>query len=173
MLTGFTSRLASLNSIAISRWLISDGMGFTHRAKWWAGGQRPDSHIGADLYRYESAGGGVSLLMPGAIVPVLWPGRVVGIAADFIATSVFIHHPELGLLSAFGHILPADGVRIGGQIGAADVVGSVAPNPDRACPAHLHISVAEVGESIASVAGWQELEAASGVKFLDPEAYLY
>lgn len=171
--TGFTSRLASMNNLAISRWLISDGMGYGHRAKWWAGGQRPASHNGVDLQRYEATGGGSSVLMPGALVPLIWQGRVVGMASDFIATSVFVHHPELGLLSAFGHIVPAEVVRIGAELRAVDVVGSVSPNPERACPPHLHVSVLEVGEGIVNVSGWKELEAVPGAKFLDPEGYLY
>lgn len=172
MQTGFTFRLAHLNSITVSCWLLGQGMGFAHDSKWWAEGQRPAPHNGLDLYRYRDGKGVERTIEPGALVPMLMPGRVIALAPDYIGTSVFVLHEEHGLMSAFGHMDPAAVVSAGSRLGADAVLGRIARSARAACPSHLHISVAETTDVLPELT-WETLEGAAGVRFLDPEGYLY
>jgi hypothetical protein len=104
-------------------------------------------------------------------VPASGDGEVINIARDYLGSSVFVSHGEGSgktLVSALGHMVPAEGLEPGAHLGKGDIIGKLSEYDDMPVPPHLHISLfrAEAGD-LAGI-DWQGLRASGSTRFIDP-----
>jgi hypothetical protein len=181
--SGFLGRLIRLNGLeaaGFAAWELLPGMCFGERTAWWrAGSERDVPHEGIDLCGYRTGDGRTVPLPAGTRVPVLWPGEVVTVVADFLGRSVFVSHgvrDDEGrrLHSVYGHLRPRPGLESGCRVGKGDEVGTIAEPAGgrRAVPPHLHVTVALFAEGAVNALGWEALRDPARAVLLDPFPYV-
>lgn len=151
--SSFGERLVLWNGLAASgftAWEFLPGMRFAERGAWWRGGaDRGADHEGLDICCYRTGDGRRPRLGAGARIPVVYPGEVASVVADFLGSSLFVAHERrdgLGrqLHTVYGHILPRPGLVPGSPLGDGDAVGTIADTSGsrREVPPHLHLTLA-------------------------------
>lgn len=176
--SGFLEAFLRLNGFdagGFAAWEFLPGMRFGERTAWWrAGSERDLPHEGVDLCGYRAGDGRPVSLPAGTRVPVLWPGEVVAVVADFLGRSVFVSHGVRDaegrrLHSAYGHLRLSPGMEAGCRLEEGDEVGTIAgPAGGRgAVPPHLHVTVALIAEAVKAF-DWAALRDPARVRLLDP-----
>jgi hypothetical protein len=169
--------MVELGGLDFREWVFSPGMEYGARNLWWGRlSQRPIPHQGVDIALYRSRDGGLRSLASGSVVPLAAPGRIVAVIEDFIGRTVVAMHGEAGdgclLYTLYGHLAPRTGV-LGEAFEGGEPVGAVARPRGEGVPPHLHLSVAEVPESVSpDTLAWGWLERSPLVRFRDPAGYL-
>jgi hypothetical protein len=154
----FTAELRKLNGyseLALREWLFRPGMKFGDTAKWWeTGATRSRPHEGLDLLFFLDDRGERHLLPPGTAIPPLLSGVEVARVADFLGETIILTHDrwdEAGrrLHTFYAHLQPTGIQRPGRTVAADRGLGTIAAPriPTPACPPHLHLSLAWVGEA--------------------------
>ena len=178
--SGFSDGLVRCNGLSragFEEWVFYPGMLFEALETWWGkGGNRDKPHVGLDLRFYRDSRGSINALAAGARVPVMHDGEVAAIRDDFLGRSVYVQHAIQDsdgrrLYTIYGHTSPCDGVRVGGILEAGEVFATVADPLGRktSAPAHLHLSVAWVPDSIPVEAlDWKTIGDARRFLLLDP-----
>jgi hypothetical protein len=177
MFREYLSMLAECNGLPPGEWRIEPGMGFGSDQMWWSGGwRRSTPHNGLDLRSYKMASGEVLYLDGTGVIPVAENGEIINIIRDFLGFSVFVSHEEDGsgvkFVSAYGHIVPGEGLETGAHLRRGDIIGKLSEYEDMPVPPHLHISLIEADAKAVSGLDWPQIENAGGrargLRFLDP-----
>jgi len=173
MFREYLRMLADTNGFGPGEWLMGPGMRFGSWRKWWSGnGTRTSPHNGLDLRIYREASGREVYLDGRDIVPVCRDGEVINIVKDFLGHSVFVMHGKdangAALVSAYGHIVPAEGLLPGVRLTRGGTIGKLSDYIGMPVPPHLHISLIESGLSDLRGLGWEELGTSDSIRFLDP-----
>ena len=183
MLKGYMQLLASANGFkGGGHWDIEQGMGFGSMDKWWSQEdtmRAEGAHNGLDIRQYTVQGQQMTLGAD-SVVPVAEGGKIISIIKDFLGYSIFVSHGEIsetpsgGVISAYGHIVPDKVLYKGMRLKRGDTLGSIAEYEGMAAPAHLHLSiiVSKQGNDEAIFNDWQRVQAALGLKFVDPLLYI-
>lgn len=145
-----------LDRLGFEQWLFFPGMLFNAVEMWWGdGGDRNRPHEGLDLRLFRDSSGKVQSIGPGTQIPVMYKGEVVAIHSDFLGQSVYVHHRSLGregthLYTIYGHTRTGKHVHPGKVLDEGDVFATIADTANKQvrAPAHLHISIAWVAESV-------------------------
>ncbi len=178
--SGFAERLSCWNGLleaGFATWEFLPGMRFAERAAWWRGGaDRGSAHEGLDICWYRTVDGRRLSLGAGARVPVIYPGEIVSVVADFLGVSVIMAHEQRDrenrrLHTIYGHVRPDPGLEPGRILAVAAAVGSIAATTGNknAVPPHLHIALALVDqEGGPARLDWEALRDRSRVLLLDP-----
>ncbi len=158
-------------------WVFHPGMLFQALEKWWGDqGPRAVPHEGLDLYSFEVAGGRVESVDQQTQIPAAFAGQVVKIDRDFLGKSIYISHAIYSadgrqFLSAVGHTVPKEGLQIGQQVAAGEIIAAVAGFSGKKSnlPPHLHLTFAWVpvdfrGDQLT----WNNLGHDPGVTLIDP-----
>jgi len=171
----------NLDAAGFVAWDFLPGMRFGERAAWWReGAERDLPHEGLDIGWFRTRDGRRLSLGAGARVPVMWPGVVVAITADFLGRSVFVAHDRLDaegrrLHTVYGHVDPRPGLAPGNPPREGEEVGVIADVSGRqaAVPPHLHVTIALIArEGGPARLDWNALGDRSRVILLDPEPIL-
>ena len=163
--------LASINGFGPGSWKFKPGMLFGADTKWWGddGGTRKTPHNGLDIRLYKESSGGIISLVGSSLVPSAGDGEVLTIIEDFLGYSVFVAHglTEGGrtLVSAYGHIVPEEGLDAGARLSRGDIIGSIAEYEGMQVPPHLHFSVLILSDGFKEL-DWGIVE--NNAVFLDP-----
>jgi hypothetical protein len=160
-------------------WLLHPGMLFQSPRQWW-GQERPRSspHEGLDLCWFADVAAHRHALDQTILVPVPFPGRIVGISRDFLGQSIFVAHdldlvPGRRLYTAFGHTTPRSGLAVGQTVQEADLIATVSAATGRktTVPPHLHLTLALIPDSVpADQLTWDHLGTTPAITLLDPLA---
>ncbi|MBW2602932.1 MAG: M23 family metallopeptidase [Deltaproteobacteria bacterium] len=178
--TRFTEYLIRKNALdegGFKGWAFCPGMLFNSTDKWWGDrGKRGKPHEGLDLCFYKDREDTILRLGEEAKVPVIYNGRVVRIADDFLGKSVVIEH----LLSDFdnnrfctiyGHTIPEDNLHVGKIVKEGDVIATLADSSrskTNILP-HLHISLGWTSKVISyDRLDWENISAPNMLTLLDP-----
>ena len=157
--TEFSDTLVKCNGLdrlGFERWVFYSGMLFNTEEMWWGdGGDRSKPHEGLDICFFQDSSGKVLSIGPGIQIPVMYRGKVVAIHSDFLGQSVYVRHDNLSregaiLHTIYGHVRPGDHVHPGRVLDGGEIFAAIADIADRQvrAPAHLHISIAWVAESL-------------------------
>ena len=158
-------------------WVFHPGMLFLALEKWWGDqGLRAVPHEGLDLYSFETDGGGVKTVDQQTQVPAAFAGQVVKIDRDFLGKSIYISHAmytEDGyqLLSAVGHTIPKEGLKLGQLVAAGEIIATVSgiSGQKSNLPSHLHLTFAWVPEDFRlEQLTWKNLGHDPGIRLFDP-----
>jgi hypothetical protein len=154
----FTRELRRLNGYTkdeLREWLFEPGMKFAETNKWWqpeAGRDKP--HEGLDLLIFLDGRRGRHLLPSGTIIPPLLNGTEVARIADFMGETVILAHDFLDdagrrLHTFYAHLQPSSAPTSTATIPTSSRIGKIAAQTKkpRACPPHLHLSLAWVDKS--------------------------
>jgi murein DD-endopeptidase MepM/ murein hydrolase activator NlpD len=169
-------RLNGLEAEEFAAWEFLPGMRFGEREAWWRGGAPRDvPHEGLDLAAYRNREGRRVAFLPGARVPVLWPGDVAAIVPDFLGASVFVAHARgdgqgRRLHTVYGHLSPRRGLAPGSMLAEGDEIGAIADTAARrsSVPAHLHLTVAWIADTAPGRLDWGVLHDPARTVLLDP-----
>jgi len=131
-------------------WIFHPGMLFQASGKWWGDqGARSKRHEGLDLYSFEDAGGITKTVDQHTQIPAAFAGQVVKIDRDFLGKSIFMRQAIFTaggrqLLSAFGHTVPRDSLKIGGYVAEGEIIAAISGFPGKKTnlPPHLHLTFA-------------------------------
>lgn len=145
-----------LDRLGFEQWLFFPGMLFNALEIWWGdGGDRNRPHEGLDLCFFRDSSGNVRSIGPGTQIPVMYQGEVVAVHSDILGQSVYVYHASLSgegahLYTIYGHTRTGKHVRPGKVLDQGDVFATIADTARKRvrAPAHLHISIARVAESI-------------------------
>jgi len=173
MFRDYLRLLAEINGFGPGEWLIEPGMDYGSWRKWWSGsGTRTSEHNGLDLRIYREASGRDIYLDGRDRVPAGGEGEVINIAKDFLGKSVFVSHgrDESGaaLVSAYGHIVPEEGIGPGTRLVKGDIIGKLSEYAGMPVPPHLHLSLIRMSGLKAEKLNWTLLGTSDRVEFLDP-----
>lgn len=165
--------LAEANGFGAGQWQIEPGMGFAHETKWWGQrGPREEAHNGVDLKFYMGPGDSVRYLDGRSLVPVMDDGAVINVTSDFLGHSVFVSHGEdesgLTLVSAYGHMVPAEGLEAGMHLKRGDIIGKLSEYNDMPVPPHLHLSLLIMHGGYLKKPDWQDIGVSGDLRALDP-----
>ncbi|MDO9531711.1 MAG: peptidoglycan DD-metalloendopeptidase family protein [Deltaproteobacteria bacterium] len=158
-------------------WVFHPGMLFQALGKWWGDqGLRAVPHEGLDLYSFEVGGGGLESVDQQTQIPAAFAGQVVKIDRDFLGKSIYINHAIYSddgrqLLSAVGHTVPRDGLKIGQPVAAGEIIAVVAGFPGKKTnlPPHLHLTFAWVPANFRlEQLTWNNLGHDAGISLIDP-----
>jgi murein DD-endopeptidase MepM/ murein hydrolase activator NlpD len=151
------------------------GMLFGSREKWWPGsGLRPTSHEGTDICYYTDRSGTDLQFTAGIRIPAMASGRLFTTCRDFLGRSLFIDHcaeEPSRFLSVYAHVVPIQGLMVGQQVEAGEVIGSVADTAGRKnrMPAHVHLSLMEIPRTVApDTLDWNFICNSETVRLVDP-----
>jgi hypothetical protein len=159
------------------RWVFHPGMLFQAPGKWWGDqGLRAVPHEGVDLYSFEAASGRVETVDHQTQIPAAFAGEVVKIDRDFLGKSIYISHAIYAddgrqFLSAVGHTSPRDGLKIGLQVAAGEIIAGVAglPGNKTNLPPHVHLTFAWVpADYRMDQLTWNNLGHDAGIRLIDP-----
>ncbi len=176
--TGFTERMVRENGLGqrgFAGWVFLPGMLFNGGDKWWGDkSKRVAPHEGLDFSLYEDRQGRLLRLGAGTRVPAMYDGSVVGIVDDFLGKTIVMEHrfpqePALTLVTAYGHTVPAHGVRSGRAFRAGEVMATIASRgaEQKGIDPHLHVSLGCPSGAVAPGSlNWQNMRL--GLVMLDP-----
>ncbi len=108
--------------------------------------------------------------------PAAFAGHIVKIDRDFLGRSIFMSHAIFTadgrqLLSAFGHTLPRESLKIGDHVAAGEMIatisGSIGPKTALAPHVHLTFAWAPVPLPLERL-DWKTLAADPGITLIDP-----
>jgi murein DD-endopeptidase MepM/ murein hydrolase activator NlpD len=159
------------------QWVLQPGMRFQAAEKWWGNrGRRPAPHEGLDLYSFEDAAGRRKTVDRHTQIPAAFAGHLVKIHGDFLGKSIFMSHEifsvgGLRLVSAFGHTVPRDCLKIGQYVAAGEIIGDVAGGAAKPTdlPPHLHLTFAWVAADFSPAQlTWETLGSDPGIILIDP-----
>jgi len=170
MFSGYLSMLSDINGLGPGAWQFEPGMLFDAETKWWGnGGLRNVLHNGLDLRYFKQGSGKMVTLGCESLVPVAGEGVILNIAKDFLGFSIFVSHGDDGrgrtLVSAYGHIVPEEGVAPGACVPGGHIIGSLAEYEGMPAPPHLHLSVFTLPGGLHET-NWGSIE--QDAVFLDP-----
>jgi len=158
-------------------WVFHPGMLFQALEKWWGDqGPRAVPHEGLDLYSFEATGGRVENVDQKTQIPAAFAGQVVKIDRDFLGKSIYISHAIYSadgrqLLSAIGHTVPGEGMKVGQQVAAGEIIAAVAGFLGKKpyLPPHLHLTFAWVPVDFrVDQLTWNNLGRDPGIRLIDP-----
>ena len=176
----FSIQMVSCNNLddeGFIEWLFSPAMLFGSHDKWWGGtGGWDTPHEGLDICRYRTSDGAIGYLGAGALVPVIYEGRIVHVIDDFLGKSVFVVHDKESrdgdrLFTIYSHITPRNCVRPGKTLNAGDYVGTIADplSKGRTVRPHLHISAARITDTVTpGELDWSTINGNTGVTLVNP-----
>jgi hypothetical protein len=159
------------------RWIFHPGMLFQALGKWWGDqGHRAAPHEGLDLYSFEDAGGRVKTVDQNTQIPAPFAGRIVKIERDFLGKSIFMSHAIFAaggrqLLSAFGHTVPRDSLKIGHDVAEGEIIAAISGFPGKKTNLlpHVHLTFAWVPVDFsADQLTWKNLGNDPGITLIDP-----
>ena len=163
------------------KWIFHPGMLFHALEKWWGDqGQRPAPHEGLDLYRFADAGGITKTVDQHTQTPAAFAGHVVKIHRDFLGKSIYMSHAIFAsggrqLISAFGHTVPRDSLKIGRYVAEGEIIAAISGFPGKQTNLlpHLHLTFAwaPVDVSPAQLT-WENLGNDPGIMLIDPLAVI-
>lgn len=160
-----------------AEWLFSPSMLFQADAKWWGNrGKRDTAHEGLDIFLYRTRQGDIHSLNENSKVPVIFKGRIIRIAEDFLGKSVFVRHGQLTnngkrLFTIYGHLNPTENIQAGVLLDDGENIGNIAGSGKRgrAVHPHLHISAAWIPDYLQpGDLAWNKTGGIAAVEFLDP-----
>jgi hypothetical protein len=158
-------------------WVFQPGMRFQASEKWWGDrGRRPAPHEGLDLYSFADEAGRVKTVDPQTQIPAAFGGHIAKIHPDFLGKSIFMSHEifaqgDRRLLSAFGHTVPRDTLKVGQYVAAGESIGTIAGifGKSTDLPAHLHLTFAWVPADVTpDRLTWKNLVDDPGITLIDP-----
>lgn len=174
----FTRSFLEANGLAgddFTAWALDAGMLFGAAVTWWGrGAARKRPHEGLDLAAYRGGDGRIVRLDGATRVPATYEGVVAGVFDDFLGRSLLLAHPlvdaELGqLFTAFGHTVPDEAAAVGREVGAGEVVASIAGPLSSSVPPHLHVSVGWARGGVDDeLLDWDVLSRSGRVRLVDP-----
>jgi hypothetical protein len=170
----FTEYLVRLNTLRFKKWLFEPGMLFSSESKWWGDkGCRGYRHNGLDLRAYENQEGVHETISEGTKIPLIYEGRIVRIIEDFLGYTIFAAHEIFDkgsqLYTIYGHVQPSADVLIDRFTSEGKVVANLAGPKNMKVPAHLHLSIAFIPETIGvETITWQTIDKFENIIFLDP-----
>jgi murein DD-endopeptidase MepM/ murein hydrolase activator NlpD len=159
------------------RWVFHPGMLFQAKIEWWGDqGRRAAPHEGLDLYRFEDAAGRVHTVDQHTGIPAAFAGNVAKIHRDFLGQSIYLTHAIFSdrgqrLLSAFGHTVPRESLKIGSQVAEGEIIGTISgfPGKKTALAPHLHLTFAWVPVDLnPAQLTWKNLGSDPGITLIDP-----
>jgi hypothetical protein len=170
----FTENLVRHNTLSFSKWLFEPGMLFLSEMTWWGEkGFRKHRHNGLDLHSYAADDGIVRTLNEGMKVPLLFDGTIVRSIKDFLGYTFFVVHDiydsSSQLFTVYGHLQPAEFFCEGKYLHEGDVFATMAGTEGAVVPAHIHLSLAFIPETIRTEAlTWKTLDEDERILFVDP-----
>ena len=166
-----------LQMAGFKRWVFQPEMLFQASGKWWGDrGTRPALHEGIDLYSFADAGGRVITVDQNTQIPAAFAGHIVKIDRDFLGKSIFMSHEIFApggrrLLSAFGHTVPRDFLKICQPIGEGEIIAAVSGFPGKKTNLlpHVHLTFAWVPVDFhPDQLTWKNLGHDPGITLIDP-----
>ncbi len=170
-------RCNGLDEVGFRQWVFRPGMLVGSVEAWWGeGGVRVRPHEGLDVCYYRDTHGRVHGLNGAIRVPVMYDGDVAAIMNDFLGRSVFVRHAihdseGWRLYTIYGHTALCDGVRVGRTLEEGEVFATIAEplGGKTGAPAHLHLSVAWVPQSVSGeTLDWETIADPRRVRLVDP-----
>jgi murein DD-endopeptidase MepM/ murein hydrolase activator NlpD len=164
------------------RWVLKPGMLFGAGEQWWGERRRrPTPHEGLDLCCFEDATGRRQRLDSDTRIPATFAGRIIRITPDFLGKSVYLSHEifsaaGLKLHTIYGHLQPRPALKVGREVAAGEIIGTIAAGPDRpkapSAP-HLHITLAWLPVPLAPERlDWPNLGRDPAITLIDPRPLL-
>ena len=161
------------------RWIFHPGMRFQALQKWWGDqGHRAAPHEGLDLYTLEDVDGRVKTVDQHTQIPAPFAGYIVKIERDFLEKSIFMSHAIFAaggrqLLSAFGHTVPRDSLKIGHYVAEGEIIAAISGFPGKKTNLlpHMHLTFAWVPVDLRlDQLTWENLGNDPGITLIDPLA---
>ena len=109
-------------------------------------------------------------------IPGAFAGHIVKIDRDFLGRSIYMSHAIFTadgrqLLSAFGHTLPRESLKIGDHVAAGEIIATISGfiGPKTALAPHVHLTFAWAPVPLAlERLDWKTLAADPGITLIDP-----
>lgn len=165
-------------SAALRAWLTAlhdgdpiqePGMEFGAPNAWWGKRRpRPQPHEGVDIVGFTCAHAEETHSICDMPLRPVEPGECVAVLEDFLGfTAIVRRPPPSDLLWCYAHLALDENVRPGTFLDSTDVLGCVAVS-DKACPAHLHLSLLHQDSSGLDWEHiqWRTIHAVAGLHFL-------
>ncbi|MBM4302623.1 MAG: hypothetical protein FJ121_14060 [Deltaproteobacteria bacterium] len=158
-------------------WVFHPGMLFQALQKWWGDqGHRPAPHEGLDLQRFADAGGRVKTVDQHTQIPAAFAGHIVKIDRDFLGKSIYMSHEIFAadgrrLLSAFGHTVPRDFLKISQPVAEGEIIAAVSGFPGKKTNLlpHVHLTFAWAPVDFnPDQLTWKNLGNDPGITLIDP-----
>jgi hypothetical protein len=158
-------------------WIFHPGMLFQASGKWWGDqGRRAAPHEGLDLYSFADVGGITKTVDQHTQIPAAFAGHIVKIDRDFLGKSIYMNHAILTaggrqLLSAFGHTVPRDSLKIGRQVAEGEIIAAISgfSGKQTNLPPHLHLTFAWVPVDVSPTRlTWKNLGNDPEITLIDP-----
>jgi hypothetical protein len=162
-------------------WIFHPGMLFQASGKWWGDqGHRGAPHEGLDLYSFADAAGITKTVDQHTQIPAAFAGHLVKIDRDFLGKSIYLSHAIFTpggrqLLSAFGHTVPRDFLKIGCQVAEGEIIAAISGFPGKPTnlPPHLHLTFAWVPVDVNPTRlTWKNLGSDPEIRLIDPLSVL-
>lgn len=159
------------------RWVFLPGMLFKAPGKWWGDqGARSTLHEGLDLYRFEDGGSLVKTVDQHTQIPGAFAGHIVKIDRDFLGRSIYMSNAIFAadgrqLLSAFGHTVPRESLKIGDYVVAGEIIATISgfTGQKTALAPHVHLTFAWAPVPLALARlDWKNLADDPGITLIDP-----
>lgn len=179
--SGFVNRLVAANRLSAAgfdRFVFLPGMGFGAMEKWWPpAGRRTFSHEGVDLCLFQTRSNLLFRLDETIRVPLIHPGKIVGLIPDFIGKTVIASHRVSGnghedeFYTFYGHVTPDTHLAVGDTLNSGDIFARITDADIRRTrlPAHLHVSAAWCRRlPSAETLTWPLLNRMNRAAFIDP-----
>ncbi len=177
----FVNRLVATNRLSASgfdRFVFLPGMGFCTMEKWWPpAGRRTFSHEGIDLCLFQTRSNLLFRLDETIRVPLIHPGKIVGLIPDFLGKTVIASHRMSGsgqkdeFYTFYGHVTPDSHLAVGDTLNSGGIFARIADVDIRRTrlPAHLHVSAAwrRLLPSVETLT-WPLLNRMDRSAFIDP-----
>jgi murein DD-endopeptidase MepM/ murein hydrolase activator NlpD len=157
-----------------ARWVFFPEMMQGAVRKWWGDrGKRATPHEGIDFCLFTDARGGHHHLTEKSRVPAMYAGSVVSIIPDFLGQTVIVEVPAgaCTLLTIYGHINPAENIKMGARVVEGSVVGTVSTRETGTSGLlpHVHLTVATVdGPLIYDSLDWDKIANSPFLTLMDP-----
>ena len=164
-------------------WVFSNGMDFGAENEWWnLRHRRKTDHEGVDFYRYRDASGQTHSIKPGTSVFTVSEGEIVRVFDDVMAKSILVRHRDLHrtvdgvpftFYSLYAHVKPR--LWVGAHVhpeGPALATVAPQPVPGKGAPAHLHLSLIWIPNSVATdTIDWDKINPSyAGMYLVNPLA---
>ncbi len=158
-------------------WVFLSGMLFNDIDKWWDSGTiRCRAHEGVDFQLFNDKAGRNHCLKTELNVPVMFDGKVIQVANDFLGKSIFCKHDiqdanNRYLHTAYAHTIPHSDIKIGTTLKEGDLIAKLASTDGKKSkiPHHLHVTIAWITETVDyEKLSWETIYDQDRVVFCDP-----
>jgi len=175
--TEFMKEHNRLQMAGFKSWVFHPGMLFQASEKWWGDqGHRLAPHEGLDLHCFADAGSITKTLDQHTQIPAAFAGHIVKIDRDFLGKSIYMTHEIFvpggrRLLSAFGHTVPRDFLKIRQPVAEGEIIAAVSGFSGKKTNLlpHLHLTFAWVPVDFhPDQLTWKNLGHDPGITLIDP-----